>query len=332
MIGLMNSGAGGDPDAPTAVWGRDDSVGAAPGSARGNIMGGDIGDAFGAGGLGLSGIGEGGGGSGEGIGLGSVGTLGHGVGAGRGQGLGSGGGSGRLASPRSGATITSSVVSGRLPPEVVSRILRGRQSSLGACYDAALKTNPTLSGDLAFEFVIDATGAATDVRNPGSADAVGACMTKVLAGTSFPAPEGGTVRVNATVKLTPPPSVAKAEPPPPRAVKVEQPATGDAAPKIHGKALAVAQAPDVAEAMRAAGCTDVVIGSKNGATVITAKYRDAEVTVTFAPAGGTPLVTEEAKRLRSSAVVVEAEGMFLAIEGPRPVADALRRAIVVSPT
>lgn len=322
MIGLLNSGAGGDPNAPTAPWGREDSVGGDPMSARGNMWGDSIGDAYGAGGLGLTGIGEGGGGNGEGIGLGSVGTLGHGAGAGRGQGMGSGGGMGRLSSPRSAVAITSNVLSGRLPPEVVSRILRARQGSLGACYDAALKSNPTLSGDLTFEFVIDATGAATDVRNPGAADAVGACMTKVLAATSFPAPEGGTVRVSATVKLTPPPSTTK----------VEKPATGDAAPKIHGKALAEAQASDVAEAMRAAGCSDVVVGSRNGATVITAKYRDAELTVTFAPAGGTALAADEAKRLRSSAVVVEADGMFLAIEGPRPVADALRRAVVLSAT
>ncbi|MFO0762458.1 MAG: alpha-2-macroglobulin family protein [Byssovorax sp.] len=39
-----------------------------------------IGDSFGAGGLGLSGVGEGGGGRGSGIGLGSVGTVGHGRG------------------------------------------------------------------------------------------------------------------------------------------------------------------------------------------------------------------------------------------------------------
>ncbi|HRI71959.1 MAG TPA: hypothetical protein PK156_47325, partial [Polyangium sp.] len=45
-----------------------------------------IGDTFGAGGLGLSGIGEGGGGRGEGIGLGSIGTIGHGSGTGTGSG------------------------------------------------------------------------------------------------------------------------------------------------------------------------------------------------------------------------------------------------------
>lgn len=41
-----------------------------------------IGDSYGAGGLGLSGIGEGGGGRGEGVGLGSIGTIGHGAGTG----------------------------------------------------------------------------------------------------------------------------------------------------------------------------------------------------------------------------------------------------------
>jgi hypothetical protein len=45
-----------------------------------------IGDSFGVGGLGLTGIGEGGGGRGEGIGLGSIGTIGHGAGTGTGSG------------------------------------------------------------------------------------------------------------------------------------------------------------------------------------------------------------------------------------------------------
>jgi Mg-chelatase subunit ChlD len=61
MIGLLNAGAGGDPNAPTATWGRDSGAG---GPAGGNEWGSAIGDAFGAGGLGLSGIGAGGGGRG----------------------------------------------------------------------------------------------------------------------------------------------------------------------------------------------------------------------------------------------------------------------------
>ena len=90
MIGLLNTGAGGDPNAPTAPWGREDSLGNDPLSARGNMWGDTIGDSFGAGGLGLSGVGEGGGGRGEGIGLGNIGTIGHGAGTGTGQGFGNG--------------------------------------------------------------------------------------------------------------------------------------------------------------------------------------------------------------------------------------------------
>src|SRR5690349_6409817 len=51
MLGLLNAGSG-DPNAPTAPWGRDDG--------KGNMWGDPIGDPFGAGGLGKSGIGEGG--------------------------------------------------------------------------------------------------------------------------------------------------------------------------------------------------------------------------------------------------------------------------------
>src|SRR5207245_4087280 len=124
MIGLLNTGAGGDPNAPTAPWGREESLGNDPLSARGNMWGDSIGDSFGAGGLGLSGVGEGGGGRGEGIGLGAVGTIGHGSGPAGGApvagGVGFGSGHGRLggshrvaaAAVRSGAVD----VSGRIAP------------------------------------------------------------------------------------------------------------------------------------------------------------------------------------------------------------------------
>jgi hypothetical protein len=46
------------------------------------MWGDHVGESFGAGGVGLSGVGEGGGGRGEGIGLGSIGTIGHGSGTG----------------------------------------------------------------------------------------------------------------------------------------------------------------------------------------------------------------------------------------------------------
>ncbi len=92
MIGLLNAGAGGDPDAPTAPWGRDDAIGDDLMSARGNKWGDSIGDAFGVGGLGLEGIGKGGGGTGEGIGLGTIGHGSDGLRSGQGTGSGDFGG------------------------------------------------------------------------------------------------------------------------------------------------------------------------------------------------------------------------------------------------
>ena len=149
MIGLLNTGAGGDPNAPTAPWGRDDSLGNDPLSARGNMWGDAIGDAFGAGGLGLSGIGEGGGGRGEGIGLGNIGTIGHGAGTGTGQGFGSGhgrlGGSHQTKRARRSAWARRSV-SGRLPPEVIQRIVRQNFGRFRLCYENGLRNNPNLQG------------------------------------------------------------------------------------------------------------------------------------------------------------------------------------------
>ena len=208
MIGLLNSGAGGDPNAPTAPWGRDDSLGNDPLSARGNMWGDQIGDSFGAGGLGLSGIGEGGGGRGEGIGLGGIGTLGHGAGTGTGQGFGSGhgrlGGSHRTKPPqvRMGATS----VSGRLPPEVIQRIVRQNFGRFRLCYENGLRNNPNLQGRVAVRFVIGRDGAVSNVGNGGSDmpdGGVVSCVVRAFYGLSFPQPEGGIVTVVYPIMFSP---------------------------------------------------------------------------------------------------------------------------------
>ncbi len=208
MIGLLNSGAGGDPDAPTAPWGRDESLGNDPLSARGNMWGDAIGDSFGAGGLGLSGIGEGGGGRGEGIGLGSIGTMGHGAGLGNGQGFGNGngrlGGSHRTKPPsvRMGATS----VSGRLPPEVIQRIVRQNFGRFRMCYENGLKANPNLTGRVSVSFVIGVDGSVSSVGNGGSDlpdSGVVSCVVRSFGGLSFPQPEGGVVKVTYPIMFSP---------------------------------------------------------------------------------------------------------------------------------
>ncbi len=208
MIGLLNAGAGGDPNAPTAPWGRDDSLGNDALSARGNMWGDNIGDSFGAGGLGLSGIGEGGGGRGEGIGLGSIGTIGHGAGAGSGQGFGNGhgrlAGSHRTKPPqvRMGATS----VSGRLPPEVIQRIVRQNFGRFRLCYENGLRNNPNLQGRVGVRFVIGRDGAVSNVGNGGSDmpdGGVVSCVVRAFYGLSFPQPEGGIVTVTYPIMFSP---------------------------------------------------------------------------------------------------------------------------------
>jgi hypothetical protein len=208
MIGLLNTGAAGDPNAPTAPWGRDTSSGTDEISARGNMWGDEIGDAFGAGGLGLSGIGEGGGGRGEGIGLGNIGTLGHGAGTGTGQGFGAGhgrlGGSHKTAAPkvRMGATT----VSGRLPPEVIQRIVRQNYGRFRMCYEQGLGRNPNLQGRVSARFVIGRDGSVSNVGNGGSDlpdSGVVSCVLSAFYGLSFPQPEGGIVTVVYPIMLEP---------------------------------------------------------------------------------------------------------------------------------
>lgn len=208
MIGLLNTGAAGDPNAPTAPWGRETSLGMDEVSAMGNMWGDEIGDAYGAGGLGLSGIGEGGGGRGEGIGLGSIGTIGHGAGTGTGQGFGAGhgrlGGSHKTSAPkvRMGATT----VSGRLPKEVIQRIVRQNYGRFRLCYEKGLAANPSLEGRVSVRFVINRNGSVSNVSNGGSSmpdSNVVNCTVRAFYGLSFPKPEGGIVTVTYPIMFAP---------------------------------------------------------------------------------------------------------------------------------
>ncbi|WP_437634017.1 AgmX/PglI C-terminal domain-containing protein [Sorangium sp. So ce854] len=185
-----------------------------------------------AGGLALSGVGEGGGGRGEGIGLGSIGTIGHGGAAAAplasaapadaapadaGQGFGSGhgrlGGAHRAASPsvRMGATQ----VTGRLPPEVIQRVVRQGYGRFRLCYERGLQRNAALQGRVAVRFTIDRSGAVASARDGGSDlpdAAVVSCVIRAFHGLTFPAPADGTVDVVYPLLLAPP--AGAAAPPP----------------------------------------------------------------------------------------------------------------------
>ncbi len=201
-----------------APWGADAAGASDPLSARGNMWGDEVGEAFGAGGLGLTGIGEGGGGRSEGIGLGSVGTIGHGAGTGTGQGFGSG--SGRLGGAhRSGAPqvrMGAPSVSGRLPPEVIQRIVRQNFGRFRLCYEGGLRNNPNLTGRVSVGFTIASDGSVKNTRVASSTlpDAgVAACIQRAFTGLSFPQPDGGEATVTYPILLAPAGGTLPSSPP-----------------------------------------------------------------------------------------------------------------------
>lgn len=203
------AGPGKVASAPTLVPGGSAPAPApAPDTAQGNMWGTEIGDAFGAGGLGLSGIGEGGGGRSDGIGLGNVGSIGHGAGTGTGQGFGAGagrlGGAHRARPPevRMGATT----VSGRLPPEVIQRIVRQNHGRFRLCYENALRQNPNLMGRVNVRFEIRTDGSVGNVRDAEStieSAEMRSCVLRAFTLLNFPEPSGGIVTVTYPLVFTP---------------------------------------------------------------------------------------------------------------------------------
>ena len=185
-------------NAPTSPFGRDTALGVDPENALGALMGNQVGENFGYGGLGLRGTGRGGGGTGEGtIGLGNLNTIGHGGGGGSGSGYGRGAGGlggrhGRVPSIRSGAAM----VKGSLSKEVIRRIVRRHINEVKFCYERQLATRPDLSGRVSVKFIISGTGAvqmaaveSSTLGDPG----VENCIASAVRRWTFPQPEGGGI-------------------------------------------------------------------------------------------------------------------------------------------
>jgi hypothetical protein len=89
-------------------------------------------------------------------------------------------------------------VNGRLPPEIIQRIVLQQRGALLQCYQQGLQRNPTLEGRVAVHFLIDRQGAVAFAADGGSDlpdDSVRACVASRFRTLSFPAPQGGTVNV-----------------------------------------------------------------------------------------------------------------------------------------
>jgi hypothetical protein len=213
LLATMNA----DPNAPTVPWGET-LRGADHDSHLGGLFGPDGADSWGVGGLFVSGAEEGGGGTNLGVGINRVGNLsasldqriGSGDPGGWGHGCGGkpclGGhthvvGAG-LRMPREITT------NGRLPAEIIQRIVRQNMGRYRACYEGGLRVNPSLEGRVAVRFVIDRRGIVSVAQDAGGEsdlpnEAVRSCIVKSFYSLEFPSPNDGTVTVTYPIVLTP---------------------------------------------------------------------------------------------------------------------------------
>ena len=197
ILGVLSQSTGAW-NSPTSPYGQDTALGYDPMSALGALMGDQIGENFGFGGLGLRGTGRGGGGTGEGtIGLGNIGTIGHGGGGGSGSGYGRGAGgfrgrNAKVPQIRSG----NADVRGSLSKEVIRRVIQRHINEVRFCYEQELASRPDLSGRVQVKFIISPSGAvqAANVENSslGAARAE-QCIAQAVRRWTFPAPDGGGI-------------------------------------------------------------------------------------------------------------------------------------------
>jgi Ca-activated chloride channel family protein len=97
-------------------------------------------------------------------------------------------------------------VSGRLPPEVVQRIVRQNFGRFRLCYESALRNNPSLKGRVAVRFLIGRDGKTSAVGDGGSDlpdGSVVTCVVRAFYGLQFPEPEGGVVTVVYPIMFSP---------------------------------------------------------------------------------------------------------------------------------
>ncbi len=145
------------------------------GSMDGTELGTASGFAMGAGGLGLRGIG--------------------------------GGASGEFRTkPPSNIRVGKTSVSGRIPPEVIQRVVRQNFGRIRLCYENERRANPSLAGGVVVSFIIQSDGsigtAAATGNNTGSTT-LGTCVARAFRGLAFPRPETGVVQVTYPIIFSP---------------------------------------------------------------------------------------------------------------------------------
>ncbi|MBI5516518.1 MAG: AgmX/PglI C-terminal domain-containing protein [Deltaproteobacteria bacterium] len=94
---------------------------------------------------------------------------------------------------------------GQIDSGRVASLIRGQLGGIRACYERALRNNPTLAGRLNVSFTIGTSGRITssNASGLGAAPDVGSCVVSRLRGLVFPAPTGGSVEFSFPFDFSP---------------------------------------------------------------------------------------------------------------------------------
>jgi hypothetical protein len=186
------------------------AVGNADEDVWGNLVGTEVGEAYGVGGLGLVGSGRGGPGTGNGlIGLGQAGLMGHGTGTGGlsyGDGKGKTSGFGDREPKKAVVYATDGKITGDIDKDLIRRIVRAHINEVRSCYNAGLTRDPNLGGRVTVQFSIIGNGKVSSsvVQENTTRDSeVGNCIAKAVKRWKFPrVNNGGTALVSYPFRLT----------------------------------------------------------------------------------------------------------------------------------
>ncbi|MEE2644903.1 MAG: AgmX/PglI C-terminal domain-containing protein [Myxococcota bacterium] len=176
---------------------------------NGNRSSADVGDAYGMGGLGGTGVGRGGGGDGESSwGLGGLSTTGGGSGRGSGK---YGRGSARIGTRKARRPRLiprpPEVLQGSLDKSIIRRVIMSRSSAYQDCYGRQLQSNRGLQGEIRFKIMISGQGKVISARVASTTmnnRLVERCVSTHNTALGFPAPKhGGIVKVRYPFRFKP---------------------------------------------------------------------------------------------------------------------------------
>lgn len=98
-------------------------------------------------------------------------------------------------------------VSGRVPPSEIQRTVRGSFAKFRGCYEAVLLTDPNASGRVRVDFTIASDGTVAQLEVSLTEGTLPpeflACLKQSFEALTFPAPEGGVVKVTYPLVFTP---------------------------------------------------------------------------------------------------------------------------------